>query len=85
MRTSKEIGSSLEVDLKIELNEENYKNLNDIDFAELCITSSAELVQTPNTEIKVFAKKAEGGKCPVCWKLKTQKCERPQCGLIDES
>ena len=35
-------------------------------------------------EIKVTTSKAKGNKCPVCWKLKINKCERSQCGLIDD-
>ena len=82
-RASKEIGSSLEADLKIEVNEKSYNDFKDIDFAELCITSSAEVIKGSVDEIKVTTSKAKGNKCPVCWKLKINKCERSQCGLID--
>ena len=83
-RASKEIGSSLEADLKIEINEKSYNDFKDIDFAELCITSSAEVIKGSVDEIKVTTSKAKGNKCPVCWKLKINKCERSQCGLIDD-
>jgi len=75
-RVSKEIGSSLEANLIINLNEDLLKISNNINFSELCITSSAT-VQKSNTE-NVTAKtiKAEGIKCPVCWKISKDKCER---------
>ena len=83
-RASKEIGSSLEAKIKIEVNEKNFNEFNKVDFAELCITSSAELVKSLLEETKVTTSKAEGNKCPVCWKLKVSKCERSQCGLIND-
>ena len=82
-RASKEIGSSLEADLKIEINEKSYNDFKGIDFAELCITSSAEVIKGSVDEIKVTTSKAKGNKCPVCWKIKLSKCERRQCGLIN--
>ena len=42
-RASKEIGSSLEADLKIQLNQKLKKLTENIDFSELCITSKAEV------------------------------------------
>ncbi len=42
-RASKEIGSSLEANLIINLNEKLFKISENVDFAELCITSSAEI------------------------------------------
>ena len=41
-RASKEIGSSLEAELKITTNEKNFELLKGIDFAEYFITSKAE-------------------------------------------
>ena len=84
-RALKEIGSSLEAKLKIELDEKNYDNFKDLDFAELCITSSAEVVKGSTNEIKATASKARGKKCPLCWKLREQKCDREKCGLINEN
>ena len=40
----------------------------DIDFSELCITSTAKLKKLVS-EISSYNKKAEGEKCPVCWKI----------------
>ena len=50
----------------------------DFDFAEICITSGAELTLDNNQsdEILVETFKAEGEKCKVCWKIKKGKCER---------
>ena len=78
-RASKEIGSSLEASLKINLD----KNLNEIsknvDFSELCITSSAEVFYLENSETKVQTSKAEGSKCQVCWKITKEACLRKTC------
>ena len=81
-RASKLIGSSLEAQLKIELDEKNYVNFKDIDFAELCITSGAEIFKSTDNKLSVETMKAEGNKCPLCWKLKSKKCDRQNCGLV---
>ena len=47
-----------------------------IDFSELCITSDAKIEKSKLEEIIVKATKAEGQKCPVCWKISKNKCER---------
>jgi len=44
-----------------------------------------EIVKNKNNEIKVITKKAKGKKCPLCWKLKIKRCNRAQCGLVNES
>jgi len=75
-RASKEIGSSLEANLTINLNKNLYEISNNIDFSELCITSSAIVVQSTSEDVIVKAVKAEGNKCPVCWKINKEKCER---------
>ena len=75
-RAEKIIGSSLEASIKISLNKERLKNFSDIDFAELCITSNAELKPSKDDEISAEAFKAEGTKCPVCWKISAQPCSR---------
>ena len=75
-RASKEIGSSLEANLTVCLNKELLELIKDIDLAELCITSAAEIIETANDEIIVKTKKAEGNKCPICWKISKIKCER---------
>ena len=78
-RASKEIGSSLEVDLKIYLNEKLIKLSTGTDFSELCITSVAmiEKINNDNSEaILIETKKAQGKKCNVCWKIFKDKCDR---------
>ncbi|WP_075482874.1 isoleucine--tRNA ligase [Candidatus Pelagibacter communis] len=78
MRAEKIIGSSLEANIEIELDEENYNLVKSYDFSEICITSSAKITKTNKKEnsIKVNTVKAEGQKCPVCWKINKNGCER---------
>ena len=83
-RASKEIGSSLEANLKILLNDKLIKLSKETDFSELCITSGAnvdKIKKEDEEEIIVETNKAEGEKCSVCWKIKKVKCERPGCVL----
>ena len=82
-RADKLIGSSLEAQITIELNDEKYKLLKNYDFAEICITSTAHLKLNSDskTSINVITKKAVGEKCPVCWKIFQQKCERHNCSF----
>ncbi len=76
-RSNKEIGSSLEAELKIITNEKNFKLLEDIDLAEYFITSKAEKVKGKNKEeLNIEVTKAKGIKCPRCWKILDNKCER---------
>ena len=85
MRAEKIIGSSLEANIEIKLNKEFYEKAKDINFSEICITSSAVLIKDENIKesIEVVAKKAQGTKCPVCWKIFEKNCERPNCGLLN--
>ena len=81
-RASKEIGSSLEANLKIYLNDKLIKLSKGTDFSELCITSAADvdkIKKEDGVEIIVETNKAEGRKCSVCWKIKKNKCERYGC------
>jgi len=75
-RASKEIGSSLEANLLINLNEKLFKFSENVDFAELCITSAAKIEKINSEEIIVKTEKAVGNKCPVCWKISKEQCER---------
>ncbi len=78
-RASKEIGSSLEANLILNLSEELILLTKDIDFAELCITSGAKIdkISKDDTEeINIKTSKAKGQKCPVCWKINTKPCKR---------
>jgi len=78
-RASKEIGSSLEVNLTINLNDKLMGIAKEVDFSELCITSAAKIKKLEKTnleEIIIETNKAEGKKCPVCWKISENECER---------
>ncbi len=78
-RASKDIGSSLEAALIIKLSNYNQKFLKDIDLSELCITSSVKIENNNTNEIIVETSKAVGEKCPICWKIKSSPCSRPNC------
>ena len=75
-RANKEIGSSLEASLEIKLNKELIKISNNVDFAELCITSKAKISEHNEGSIIANTTKAKGNKCPVCWKINEEKCSR---------
>ena len=75
-RANKEIGSSLEAELEINLNNKLKDLTQEIDFAELCITSKAEIFYGDKEEISIIANKAKGTKCPVCWKINIKPCSR---------
>ena len=75
-RSSKEIGSSLEANLEINLNEKLFNITENINFSELCITSGAKVKKTNLDEISVVTIKAEGKKCSICWKISKDGCER---------
>ena len=73
-RANKEIGSSLEADLKIQLNKKLKEITENIDFSELCITSKATINYTDDVETTAITSKAKGSKCPVCWKISEAAC-----------
>ena len=75
-RASKEIGSSLEAELKIKINKKFKEILENIDISELCIVSKNEVTYGEHSDILVETKKASGSKCPVCWKISIEPCER---------
>jgi len=75
-RASKEIGSSLEADLIINLDEKKMKLVEGTDFSELCITSLAKIEKINSDEIIVKTIKAQGNKCPRCWKIFETSCKR---------
>ena len=75
-RASKEIGSSLEAELEINLDNKLLEITKGIDFSELCITSKAKIFIIENEEINVKTFKAKGSKCPVCWKISEEICVR---------
>ena len=75
-RASKEIGSSLEANLTINLSKKIIELTKNVDFSELCITSGTKIQKSNSDEITAEAIKAEGQKCPVCWKINKNECER---------
>ena len=76
-RGKKIIGSSLEADLTISTDEENFNLLEGLDLAEYFITSKAVKQKTDKKgDLKIEVKKAEGSKCPRCWKIMETKCDR---------
>jgi isoleucyl-tRNA synthetase len=75
-RASKEIGSSLEAELNIKLNDRFQNSFKNVDFSELCITSKAEISFENRIDIEVITKKMNGKKCPVCWKISPENCAR---------
>ncbi len=82
-RSKKIIGSSLEAQVILELKEKQFKKFKDFNFAELFITSKVDLKINENIKeaININTSKAEGKKCSICWKIKENKCERPNCSL----
>jgi isoleucyl-tRNA synthetase len=63
------------------LNEELFKIFKDVDFAEICITSSAKVNEGLKKEIEVLTSKASGKKCSICWKISEKGCKRPNCNI----
>jgi isoleucyl-tRNA synthetase len=75
-RSSKEIGSSLEAQIKLTVNKNKFELLKNLDLAEYFITSKAEKILSENEETKIEVRKADGEKCPRCWKILEKKCNR---------
>ena len=75
-RSSKEIGSSLEADVKLSVNKKKYELLKNLDLAEYLITSKAEKILVEDEDIKIEVNRAEGNKCPRCWKIFEENCNR---------
>ena len=77
-RAEKVIGSSLEAKIDLKLSNNLYDLAKNIDFAELCITSEAQVFYANKNEQEIIVEtfKAEGKKCPICWKIRKNKCEK---------
>ena len=86
-RANKDIGSSLEADVEVYLKEDYLKIVKDFDLSENFITSKAVVKQFIKEDknlfklndvenINVLVKKAEGKKCPRCWKIFSGPCVR---------
>ena len=75
-RANKEIGSSLEAEIKLILKKDKFELLDKLDLSDYFIVSKAEKELSNNDEIKIEVKKAKGQKCERCWKILEKKCER---------
>ena len=75
-RANKEIGSSLEAEIKLILKKEKFELLDKLDLADYFIVSKAEKELSNTDEIRIEVKKAKGQKCERCWKILEKKCER---------
>ena len=76
-RANKEIGSSLEAELKITSNKEIFDLLDGIDLPEYFITSKADKFKNGiDDKLIIEVKKTSGTKCPRCWKILKTKCVR---------
>ena len=77
-RASKEIGSSLEAEIEIYANKENLDLLKNLDLPEYFITSKAKALENTqeNGNLVIKVKKTEGEKCPRCWKILENNCQR---------
>jgi isoleucyl-tRNA synthetase len=81
-RASKEIGSSLEADVLIHVNEKEFKLLDGLNLEEYFITSKVEIIQNQvEGKMKIEVKKSTGSKCTLCWKILEKKCKRKYCGI----
>ena len=68
-RANKEIGSSLEAEIKLILKKDQLELLDKLDLPDYFIVSKAEKELSNNDEIKIEVKKARGVKCERCWKI----------------
>ena len=89
-RAQKLIGSSLEAapDVMVPKFFINNLNFDEIDFAEICITSTLNIIAKDN-DSKTFSslyKKADGEKCARCWKVLPEVAEHADniCNRCDE-
>jgi len=81
-RTNKEIGSSLEANILIYVNEKEFNLLEGLNLEEYFITSKVKKIKNKNEEgLKIEVKKSVGIKCSLCWKILDRKCERRHCGI----
>jgi isoleucyl-tRNA synthetase len=75
-RKEKIIGSSLEANLHIKLDNKKFELFKNVDFSEICITSGFVIDKHDSNKIFVKTSRAEGKKCPVCWKINAKACSR---------
>ena len=80
-RANKEIGSSLEAEIKLILKKDKFELLDKLDLEDYFIVSKAEKELSNNDDIKIEVKKAQGQKCERCWKILEKKCQRETCPI----
>ena len=78
-RADKIIGSSLEASIDIYVSSKIFSKVQNIDFAEIAITSSASIIESSDftlgfavdevKDVSIDVKKASGNKCARCWKI----------------
>jgi isoleucyl-tRNA synthetase len=70
-RANKTIGSSLEAAPKVYVSQGSAEALalKGCDFAEICITSAIDVIESPDKGVRVEFAKAEGAKCARSWKI----------------
>jgi len=88
------VGSGLDTNIHISLEEKYLSNLEKIDLSELFICSGSKinsknynfknLQNIKNNQLdnlKIIVNKADGTKCSHCWKILSTKCNRANCGI----
>ena len=81
-RTNKEIGSSLEANVTINVDEKEYQLLENLDLEEYFIASKVKKIKNEKDDaIQIKVEKSSGTKCTLCWKILDKKCERKNCGV----
>ncbi len=81
-RSIKEIGSSLEAEVLIYVNEKKFQLLEGLDLEEYFIASKVKKTQIHTEDkVKIEVKKSTGSKCTLCWKILDKKCKRKHCGV----
>jgi len=80
-RANKEIGSSLEAEIKLIIKKDKFELLDKLDLADYFIVSKAVKELSKNDDIKIEVKKAQGQKCERCWKILEKKCQRESCPI----
>jgi isoleucyl-tRNA synthetase len=81
-RISKDIGSSLEANVTINVNEKEFYLLDGLNLEEYFIASKVKKIKnSKNDKLKIDVEKSVGIKCTLCWKILDKKCERKHCGI----
>jgi len=82
-RTNKEIGSSLEANISIYVDEKKFKLLEGLDLEEYFITSKVNKFENKKNKdkLKIDVIKSIGTKCTLCWKILDKRCKRKHCGI----